>query len=432
MLTGKMVRVRITRDRIVPRYLDTGSANWLEVAEQLLDLFRGQEGRSHGELDADVEETFGTDPSQLVHQGLVKLLEDRCEFEVVSGHPPEELRSAVFRTATLSRITPDSEDTVRKMFDRAAVLNSVAGPLGMTAEQVEQGLFADLQTEQRLLRFKDISPEHLLERYNVALAQAILLRSTRVHVAIRSEPPQRYRAILRRVKFHRLICEIEKTGPDSYLLHLDGPLSLFTATQKYGLQLALFLPAILPCKDFELRAELRWGPQKKPKSFVLTRSDGLTAPSDPGMYVPPELAMFAELFRKRQPDWEIAEESEVLPLGDSFWVPDFRLRHKPSAKMVRLELLGFWRRSSAEKHLQRLRRHVKEPFILAVSDSLQIGEEELEGLPAGIVRFRQMPLPDEVARLARELLGITEEPLFEEPKPARKRKKKLADGDATP
>src|SRR5204862_459006 len=79
------------------------------VAEQLLELFRGQEGRSRSEIDADVEEAFGTDPSQLVHQGLVKLLEDRCEFEVVSGHPPEELRAAVFRAAAAIRTAPSEE-----------------------------------------------------------------------------------------------------------------------------------------------------------------------------------------------------------------------------------------------------------------------------------------------------------------------------------
>ena len=70
-----------------------------------------------------------------------------------------------------------------------------------------------------------------------------------------------------------------------------------------------------------------------------------------------------------------------------------------------LEVLGFWRRSSAEKHLERLRRHVREPFLLAVSDQLHIEEAELEGLPAGIHRFRNMPLPDEIARLAGALLG---------------------------
>ena len=95
MLTGKMVRVRYARDRIVPHYLNTADPGWLEVAERLLELFRGQEGRTRGELEEDQREAFGDDPGQLVHQGLVKLLEDRCDFETVSGHPPEELRDKV-------------------------------------------------------------------------------------------------------------------------------------------------------------------------------------------------------------------------------------------------------------------------------------------------------------------------------------------------
>jgi hypothetical protein len=60
---------------------------------------------------------------------------------------------------------------------------------------------------------------------------------------------------------------------------------------------------------------------------------------------------------------------------------------------------------AGQKHLGRLRGHVQEPFLLAVSDGLRIDDAELEGLPAGVHRFRQMPLPDEVARLAGELLG---------------------------
>ena len=32
MLTGKMVRVRITKDRVLARYLETDSATWLDVA----------------------------------------------------------------------------------------------------------------------------------------------------------------------------------------------------------------------------------------------------------------------------------------------------------------------------------------------------------------------------------------------------------------
>jgi predicted nuclease of restriction endonuclease-like RecB superfamily len=174
------------------------------------------------------------------------------------------------------------------------------------------------------------------------------------------------------------------------------------------LQLALFLPAVLLCRDFDLRAELQWGPQRKPKTFTLAPADGLVSHySDSGMYVPPELAMFAELFRKRISDWDIIEETEVFPLGEGFWVPDYRLVHRSSGAIIALEVLGFWRRAHVERHLERLRQHAQRPFLLAVSEQLRVDDAELEGLPAGIHRFRQMPLPDEIARLATATLGTT-------------------------
>ena len=114
--------------------------------------------------------------------------------------------------------------------------------------------------------------------------------------------------------------------------------------------------------------------------------------------------MFVESFRKRAHGWELKEETEAYPLGNGFWVPDFRLVHRASGRSVLLEVLGFWRKGSAEKHLAYLKRYASEPFVLAVSDQLHIEEEALEGLPAGVARFRNMPLADEVARLAEEAL----------------------------
>src|SRR5205807_10603670 len=96
-------------------------------------------------------------------------------------------------------------------------------------------------------------------------------------------------------------------------------------------------------------------------------------------------------------------ESALLPLGQSFWVPDDRLIHRATKRVVYLDVLGFWRRSSVEMHLQRLREHAKQPFLLAVSEQLKV-DEELEGLTGAVYRFRQMPLVDEVVKLAEEVL----------------------------
>jgi hypothetical protein len=359
----------------------------------LLDVYRGSLNRTRGEIDDDVEQTVGNHPARLVYLGLAKLLEDRSEFEVVAGHPPDELRDAVFRAAAEARATGT--------FDRAAVLARVATQFQLEPAAVERSLFADLKSEQRLVKFDDTTAVRLIERYNVALAQAILLRASRVEATVRNAPPARLRQLLRAIKFHRLICDIARAGPDSLTLTLDGPLSLFSATQKYGLQLAMFLPTLLLCRNFDLRAEVGWGAQRKEKLFVVTSSDGLVSHlPDYGSYTPPELAMFAEQFRKKVADWDLVDESEVIPLGPSYWVPDYRLVHRATGRWIYLEVLGFWRRASAEAHLARLKAHATRPYVLAVSEQLHIEDAALTDLPAGIHIFRNMPLPDEIARLA--------------------------------
>lgn len=433
MLTGNLLRVRYSKSRVVPNYIDASDGAWLAVAEGLLQLFRSNAGRTRGELDEQIRDLVGNDPSQFIHQGLAKLLEDRCEFEVATDHAPDQLRETVFLIAAerrrhgsalppLFEVERGEPDRIAALpsppfptrergpgglgSDRAAVLAEAAQRLNRAPAAVEQALFADLRSEQRLVSFKDISSRRLLERYNVALAQAVLLRSTKVEVIVRNEAPARYRQLFRLTKFHRLVCEVRSAGTGVYSLTLDGPLSLFSATQKYGLQLALFLPALLLCKDFGLKADLLWGPQRKPRTFTLTPAEGLVSHlTDPGTYVPPELRMFAELFRKKVADWDIHEEADVHPLGDGFWVPDFRLVHRATGRAVLLEVLGFWRRSSVECHLERLRQHVREPFLLAVSDQLRVDDADLAGLPAAVHRFRQMPQPDAIARLAEELVS---------------------------
>jgi predicted nuclease of restriction endonuclease-like RecB superfamily len=393
MLPTSLVRVRQARNRLVPQYLDASLDTWRWAAEELLDVYRGSLNRTRGEIDDDVEQTVGNHPARLVYLGLAKLLEDRSEFEVVAGHPPDELRDAVFRAAAEARATGT--------FDRAAVLARVATQFQLEPAAVERSLFADLKSEQRLVKFDDTTAVRLIERYNVALAQAILLRASRVEATVRNAPPARLRQLLRAIKFHRLICDIARAGPDSLTLTLDGPLSLFSATQKYGLQLAMFLPTLLLCRNFDLRAEVGWGAQRKEKLFVVTSSDGLVSHlPDYGSYTPPELAMFAEQFRKKVADWDLVDESEVIPLGPSYWVPDYRLVHRATGRWIYLEVLGFWRRASAEAHLARLKAHATRPYVLAVSEQLHIEDAALTDLPAGIHIFRNMPLPDEIARLA--------------------------------
>jgi predicted nuclease of restriction endonuclease-like RecB superfamily len=215
------------------------------------------------------------------------------------------------------------------------------------------------------------------------------------------ETPARYRQLFRSVKFHRLICEIQPSGPETYRLQLDGPLSLFSATQKYGVQLANFLPTLIQCKRFELHATLRWGAERKEKVFALSHSDGLKSHKvDYGDYLPKELQLFAESFRKSVEGWVLSADADVVALPSGTWVPDYQLVHQATGEVVRLEILGFWRRTDADKLFKRLKSELGGPFIIAASEQFNIDEITADEANEHIYRFKRTPLPAEIVKLA--------------------------------
>ncbi|MDR3637656.1 MAG: DUF790 family protein [Isosphaeraceae bacterium] len=399
MLTGNLVRVKTARNgRICPIYLIRDSELWLDVADSLLLIFRNGVGMTRGEIEADIDELVGEGLATLAHRGLAKVLEDRAEFEVVADVPPETVRSKVFTAAAEERKRLRAEGR-HAPFVRSAVLGAVGKALGVEPEVVTAALFADLKDENRLLKFDDITPQRLIERYNVALAQAVLLRSVLVTAEVRGERPVRYRQLFRQLKFHRLLYRVEGSMEQGYTFQIDGPLSLFSATNKYGLQMALWLPTLLHCNDFRLDAELRWGPKREPRNFHLEARDGLIShAADTGTYVPAELNAFVERFRHVAPAWELTEATDVIELGrDGVWVPDYRFVHRVTGLDVFVEVVGFWKRSSLERLLRLLPKHGPKRFLLAISDRLKVDEEALESLPGQVLRFREIPNAPELA-----------------------------------
>jgi predicted nuclease of restriction endonuclease-like RecB superfamily len=400
MLTGTLVRVRQAKGRIIPLYLNRENPEWLEVAESLLLIFREGKGRTRGELEDDVHELVGEGLATLAHRGLAKVLEDRAEFEVVADVAPETVREAVFTAAAEKRKALRSAGH-RAPFRRDEVLGEVGQKLNLSPEKVAESLFADLQDENQLIEFKDLSAERLIDRYNVALAQAVLLRSVLVTIEVRGERPARYRQLFRQIKFHRLMAKVDGSMSEGYTIQIDGPLSLFSATNKYGLQMANFLPAVLLCQDYRLIAEILWGPKREPRSFQLEAKDGLVSHyQDRGTYTPPEFVAFIERFRQVAPSWEVSESTEIVELGrEGVWVPDYRFVRKGGDLDVFVEILGFWKKSSLERLLRLLPKHGPPRYLLAISERLKVDEDALGELSGPVLRFKEIPNANELAGL---------------------------------
>ncbi|MCG8457525.1 MAG: DUF790 family protein, partial [Holophagales bacterium] len=427
----------------------------LELADLLIETLTGHEGRPRGELEQELAEIQGTDTDFLLHRSFAKLLFDRCEFEAEAPIEPEELRRRVFRAAaeaygsgggpdgdgepagaeiggqdsasggsgplvSVVEAAPERSGGLGRpfRFDRETVLGRVAAELGVTTAELESGLYADLESEKRLVRFRRVSAEWLLRRYNVALAQGVLLRATELEIELGPAEPKMHRELFRKMKFFRLMHRVSALPGGGWRLVLDGPISLFKASGKYGFQMASFLPTLLHFDSWSLRAELRWGPKRRPLGFELTSEKGLRSHTKlTGQWQPEELSWLPRQFAELETAWQVETGGELVNLGgEGVLVPDFVFLHEPTGTRVVMEILGFWRKGAVDSRLALLRRHGPPNLILAVSSLLATGREDLGDLPGQVYVFRAHPIARKVAKLLEAFLPETPAP-----RPSRKR-----------
>ena len=175
MLTADLIRARVVKGELRPRYVRPDDADVRALAERMVETFRAHVGRRRVELDAALAALTGEGTDYLLHRGLAKLLFDRSETEVRAPIDPRELRRAVFEASARVHPAVQVADALHAV-TREMVLDEVAAALGFTRDDVEAGLFADLEDEQLITAAPETTGEALVQRYNVALAQANVRR----------------------------------------------------------------------------------------------------------------------------------------------------------------------------------------------------------------------------------------------------------------
>ncbi len=401
MLTADLVQARVYRQQVRPRYIDTSDEAIRALARELIDVFAAYEGRPRHELDRELKELLGTGTEFLLHRALAKLLLDRSTFDTEAEVEPVELRREVFEAAAAAYgKAHDDSDLHPFRFDRGSVLAEVAGRRELEVVRLERGLYADLKDEQILTEWKPCKPGWLLERYNVALAQGVLFKATELEIRIDGGDVRQHRELFRKIKFFQLMHRVEGDGSTGYLIRLDGPMSVFKSSGRYGLQMAAFLPTLLHFDRWSLSARLLWGKKRRPLSFRLTPAEGLVPYTRrTGQWQPGELTWLPEQFEKLDSDWRISTDAELVDLGGrGVLVPDYLFEHA-SGLRVFMEVFGFWNKGAVASRLELLRRHGPENLILALSKQLAAGREGLDELPGEVFVFRAAPIARKVLKL---------------------------------
>ncbi len=376
------------KGKIHPRLIKTSAANYLRDAENLIAIFEEHEGKSRGKLESELENYVGTGTNYRILRGFIKLLTDRCEFETVSIAEPFEIRQKVFLEAkNFQPVLPGSKK-------REEVLEIAAEEFQTDAETIFGTLYADLPNQQNLTFFEEISAEDLLDRYNLAQAQALLYKCVEMKIKVSPSNTANYRAIFGAIKHFGLIHSISGDTKNGYQITITGAASLFHRSQKYGIQMAVFLPALLLTKDWEMTAEIH---DKKYGNAIFELSSEQDVLSscyfDEPEFENPLFEKLKQDWEKSSTTWSLEENKEVLDLGKTAFIPDFVLISPDKKKKAYLDILGFWTPKLIKKRLEQFEGTNFQNFILAASQELRGTRDEEHLQNKNIVFFKSVIRP---------------------------------------
>lgn len=400
MLTGDLA-INFRRGKnIYPRLLKTNDAGNLRDAATLIEIFEAFVGKTRGELESELEEYVGTGTDYKVLRGLIKLLTDRSEFATESVVEPAEARRALFFAAKSQH--PVLAD------QRTAVIAAVAGELNCRAEEIETALYGDLSAEQKLLEFSAIGPPDLVDRYNVAQAQALFYRCGEMKIWAQRQSPAGFRQIFNAIKYFKLIHTIVGNGSNGYEITLGGAASIFHRSQKYGIQMAVFLPSLLNCQNWRMLAEIDLKSGDRAIYELASEQTELRSHyEDEPEYQNPIHEKLMRDWAKFNGAWTLQENREIVNLGRTAFVPDFVVER--GKEKVYLEILGFWTPSSLKKRLEEFERANFTNFIIAAWEELRGSRDEPASVPENVVLFKSKLEPQILENAANKLSGKQDE-----------------------
>lgn len=394
MLPSNLLRAKTHGGKIRPLYVSL-DPDILALAERITGIFRDGVGKRKGELLDRLKEVEEEGHDFKLVRGLSILLDRRCAFEAESTMNPREARMAVFEEASRAKVS--------SLQERNDVIQKVSAKLGITPEALERTLFSDMEDELILRGFRPLEPELLIKRYNLSMTQTLLFKSLRVEFTASGN----WKNIFRDVKRFGLIYSVERGDHEGegYKVSLDGPLSLFKMTERYGTSIAKLLPQIISSDSWRIKAEIL--ARSRGGRVYTFEADGrelkgLLAADVTSEYEADERLKasiydssveekFARSFLSCGSGWTLRREPEPLVAGTHVLIPDFSFE-KFGAK-VYLEVVGFWTSEYLERKIDKLSSVSGVDMIIAADESLACSKlERLRGKALVIYYKKEVPL----------------------------------------
>jgi len=369
VLTKDLLRVSRAGGGYHPQFTEPGDS---DLAARVLGVYQGHVDRSRAELDDALESLERESDDFKLVRGFAKLVERDATFETRAAVEPARARTAAFEAAESVGVVTEGE--------RDEALARAGERLGVDPDFVADSLYADLEAREVLAAVDPRwTPEELRVQYDLSLAQTALFDATELRV--RSSDPK---ALVSAVKRLRLMYEIEKTGDGAdgrgavsdRQVVVTGPTTLFRRTRRYGTRFARLLRTVAKADEWRLEATV--DDRGTERTMTLSDADVSVPGVEPVTDVSYDSGVeadFAARFESLGLDWDLVREPEPLEAGASVAIPDFAFDYRHADFRVFFEIMGFWTPEYVRKKLGQLDQLEDVELLVAVDESLGVGEE---------------------------------------------------------
>ena len=385
MLKKEHILCKINSGNIKPRWFDPENPEHLECAATLISLYQQAVGSrmSADELAMLAKNAIDSSPLTAMSAGLNKLLLDRSEFKAAAELDYPELR--------------------RELFQKSAEMLK-AGVLPQPLETPD--IYGDLPGFEKIERISPVTPGELLDHFNLAQAQALLIYARTVTLKICDPDVSALRKVMKAVKFFRLLAKFVNSGKNCVEINVSGPFALFGPTTKYAISLASLLPVVVNLKKWSLEAEILF--RDRTLKLKLNEKSRLTATRRAfSTYLPEEIRMYHRLFAEKSTDWQIIGNTPFLDAGNQEIIfPDLSFQSNATGQIIHLELFHRWHAAQLQHRLELLSAHPELPLILGIDRA--VADEDFlaryESLKNRFWLFRDFPGVENTLRALKKMM----------------------------
>lgn len=372
MLPLPLLRIRTRKGIITPLFC---SEDELQLAKKVTEEF--EETLKRKEKKKLLLERIAAYESKYDYKlvrGLYTLLERRCVFKSTSNLDSVFVRRTVFEEASRRGFALTD-------FERSDIISSAASRIGVSVSDVEEALWSDLEENMVLEQFDSMDASDLIGWYNLSLMQTLLFNCTKFEFYVRGGV--NWKRVLRDVKRLGLMYYLEQeAGSNELACSLDGPLSLFKLTDRYGTSIAKLLPSIVASENWSVKAWIVRKTMSGKKVFEFELSDAAAPSLNPvNRYIEQKERLneiydssteerFARKFEQFANGWKLIREPDPVIVEGKAFIPDFMF--EKYNRKVYLEIVGFWTKEYLERKLQKLVASAgsKIDMLIAVNEEL--------------------------------------------------------------